>query len=95
MEILSDAVDYGDAPSFLATGIRRIFLVSPHIVRITFVRIDRSYEGEEVRRVSGHVDWDINQLRAANALIHEALMELAAQAPVMRPEYTPGGAAMH
>jgi hypothetical protein len=45
VEFLKDAQDYGDAYEILATGIRRMFLISPSIVRITFVRADIDYQG--------------------------------------------------
>jgi len=95
MELLSDAVDYGDAPCFLATGIRRIFLVSPHIVRVTCVRLDRSHEGAKVWRVSGHVDCDIEQAQVMNALVREALERLSRKTPVMRVVYARGDTDLH
>jgi hypothetical protein len=73
------ATDYGDAPGFLATGIRRVRKVSPNIVRIDFVQPDVSNEGRREHRVTGHVDFDLDQLPAILALIGHALAELAQQ----------------
>lgn len=87
MEIThTNVVDYGDAPSFIATGVRRVFLISPHIVRITFVRADMRDDGSEEHLVSGHIDWDISQLRTANAIIREAIAMLRPPRTVQAPE---------
>ena len=61
VEFLTEASDYGDAYEFTATGIRRMFMMSPSIVRITFVHADIRHDGDEEQRVSGHLDMDIAQ----------------------------------
>jgi hypothetical protein len=77
MELMQNVVEYGDARSLgVVTGVRRIFLISPHIVRITFVRADMRDDGTPEHRVSGHVDWEVDHLLAANALIRQALVQL-------------------
>ena len=48
-------------------------MVSPSIVRITFVRKDVRDDIEEEQRVSGHVDFDIVQLIEINRMINEGL----------------------
>jgi hypothetical protein len=82
---MEKCVDYGDAPTFLATGICRIFFISRHIVRVTCVRTDIDENGTEHQRVSGHVDWDLSDLQAAHALIHEALAQILSSRPSRRP----------
>jgi hypothetical protein len=79
VEFLTDAADYGDAPSFIATGIRRVSLISPNIVRVTFARADSRHDGVEEQRVSGHVDFDVSQLDAILALIRDGLTALVEQ----------------
>jgi hypothetical protein len=95
MEILPDAVDYGDAPSFIATDICRMFFVSPNIVRITFVRTDVRHDGTEERRVSGHVDCDIAQMIHMNATIRDALPRLMAEDPSREPPRDDGSPTAH
>jgi hypothetical protein len=73
VEFVKDANDWGDGPAILATGIRRMYFISPHIVRVTFVRADVDDNGVEEQRVSGHIDCDIDQLDAILALIHRGL----------------------
>lgn len=79
MDVMCNCADYGDAPSFVATGICRMFFVSPNIIRITFVRTDRRHDGVEEHRVSGHIDCDVTQLDAINTLIHECTAKLLAE----------------
>ena len=95
MELMEKCVDYGDEPTFLATGICRIFYISRHIVRITCVRSDVRSDGTEEERVCGHVDWDITDLRAAHELIHKAMATLSSEQPVKRPADAPGGRTAH
>lgn len=80
MEILCDAVDYGDAPSFVATGVCRVFFLSRNIVRVTFCRRNLRDDGEVELRVCGHVDWDVEELRAAHAAFNENMAEILAEA---------------
>lgn len=80
MDLIQNVADYNDAPSFIATNVCRLFLVSPNIVRVTFVRADRRFDGTEEQRVSGHVDMDIAQMICMNALIRDALPRLLADA---------------
>ena len=95
MDLIEKCVDYGDAPTFLATGICRIFFISRHIVRITCVRSDMRSDGTEEERVSGHVDWDISDLQAAHALMHKALAALLSEQPAKRPAEAPGAPTAH
>ena len=76
VELTDKCVDYGEAPSFLATGICRIFFISRHIVRVTLVRNDVDDNGAGQQRVSGHVDCDIAQVDAILDLIHRGLGDL-------------------
>lgn len=85
MEFLHNAVDYGDAPFFFATGVRRAFLISPHVVRVTFVRTDRSKSGAEEQRVSGHIDWDVASIKAAKEMITEVITTLI-EMEVLEPD---------
>jgi len=82
VEFLKEAADYGNDYEFLATGVRRMFMVSPSIVRITFVRTDIRHchdDSVEEQRVSGHIDMDISQVDAILALIREGLAGLLDQ----------------
>jgi hypothetical protein len=82
IEFLKEAADYGNDYEILATGVRRMFMVSPSIVRITFTRTDiRNCHDDSVEehRVSGHVDMDIAQAPAIFALISEGLAALVEQ----------------
>lgn len=91
-----NVADYGDAPTFIATGVCRLFLMSPHIIRVTFVRTDRRYDGIEEQRVSGHIDMDITQIVIMNSTILEALAKLLPEgvtAPKRR--HVPGSTAVH
>jgi hypothetical protein len=81
VEFLKEAADYGDAYEFTATGVRRMFMISPHILRITFVHADIRHDGVEEGRVSGHIDMDIAQAPAIFALISEGLAALVEQPP--------------
>ncbi len=56
VEFLTEACDYGNNYEFVATGIRRMYMLSPSIVRVTFVHKEISYEGAEEDRVSAHMD---------------------------------------
>ena len=82
VELLKEAADYGNAYEFTATGVRRMFFISPHIVRITFtctdIREGRDDSVEE-QRVSGHMDCDVAQLDAILALIRDGLAALVDQ----------------
>jgi hypothetical protein len=82
VEFLKEASDYGDAYEFTATGVRRMFMISPHIVGITFVRTDICVtrdDSVEEQRVSGHMDCDVAQLDAIIALIRQGLAALIEQ----------------
>jgi hypothetical protein len=79
MELIQNVADYGDAPSFIATNVTRVFLISPNIVRVTFARTDRRHDGAEELRVSGHVDMDVHQMVAMNAIIRDALPQVLAE----------------
>ena len=80
MEIMQNVVDYGDAPAFFATGVSRVFLVSPHIVRITYVRADVRDDGTPEHRVSGHIDCDVSHVGAINTLLREAMAVMLSEA---------------
>jgi hypothetical protein len=62
-----------------ATGIRRMFMISPHILRISFVQLDMRHDGREEQRVSGHMDCDISQAPAIIALMRQGLADLVEQ----------------
>jgi hypothetical protein len=79
VEFLTEANDYGDTGEFIATGVRRMFMLSPSIVRVTFVHKEISYEGAEQHRVSAHMDMDIAQAPEIFALIAQGLAALAEQ----------------
>ena len=82
VEFMKEAADYGDAYEFIATGVRRMFMVSPSIVRITFTCTDIRHgrdDSVEEQRVSGHIDMDISQVDAIIALIREGLAALVDQ----------------
>jgi len=79
VELLGDDADYGDAPSFIATGVSRMFLISPNILRITFVRFDRRHDGAREQRVSGHIDCDVGQLPAILDVLRQGLGALVEQ----------------
>lgn len=76
MEMLPDAVDYGDAPSFFACRPSRMFMISSHILRITFARKDVGPDGRERYLVSGHIDYDIEDLPLIRAEITRGLLGL-------------------
>ena len=82
MEFCEKCTDYGDAPAILATGVCRIFFISRHIVRVTLMRNDVDDNGVKVQRVSGHVDWDISDLRDTHAMVDRALAEILSNAAV-------------
>jgi hypothetical protein len=90
MELMQNVADYGDARSFIATGIVRIFFVSPNMIRVTFARADMRADGVIEYRVSGHIDWDVNQLQAAHRLFAEAIAKVIEQGPVTIPGYNAG-----
>jgi hypothetical protein len=92
MDLMHNVADYGDAPSFFVTGVRRVFLKSPHTVRITFVCTDVRDDGSEEMRVSGHVDCDVSHVQAVNTLLREAMAALLPQASLAQ---VPGSAATH
>jgi hypothetical protein len=77
-----EAVDWGNNYEFVATGVRRMFMVSPSIVRITFTRTDIR-EGRddtvEEQRVIAHMDCDIAQVDAILATIRDGLAALVEQ----------------
>jgi hypothetical protein len=79
VELLKDAIDYGDGPDFIATGIRRMYMISPSIVRITFVRTDVRRDGVEEQRVNGFMTCDISQLSVITASIDQGLATLLEQ----------------
>jgi hypothetical protein len=79
VEFIPDAVDYGTAYEFTATGVRRMFMMSPHIIRITFVQLDMRDEAREEHRVSGYMDCDIDQLPGIIALMRQGLADLVEQ----------------
>jgi len=79
VEFLTEACDYGNNYEFVATGIRRMFMMSPSIVRITFVHADIRHDGDEEQRVSGHLDMDIAQADAIIALMRQGLTALIEQ----------------
>jgi hypothetical protein len=79
IEFTKQPADCGDAPDFIATGVGPMFMVSPSIMRITFVRSDTRHDGVEEQRVSGHMDCDISQVPAINALIRRGLAALLEQ----------------
>jgi len=56
-----------------------MFMMSPSIVRITFVHADIRHDGDDEQRVSGHVDMDIGQADAIIALIRQGLAALVDQ----------------
>jgi hypothetical protein len=70
------AIDYGGAAEFLATGVQPMHMLSPSIVRISFVRNDLDDNGEQMQRVSGHIDCDIAQVDAILALIRQGVADL-------------------
>jgi len=76
VEFQKEAKDWGDAPSFVATNVRRMFLVAPSLVRITLTRIYLGDNGLEQQRVSGHIDIDISEVGAIVGLIREGLAAL-------------------
>jgi hypothetical protein len=80
MDLMQNVVDYGDAPSFLATGVSRVLLLSPHIVRITYVRADVRDDGTPEHRVSGHIDCDVSHVGAINTLLREAMAQVLTRA---------------
>ena len=92
MELLPDAIDYGDAPSFVASKVCRMFFVTRHILRITFARKDIGPDGRERYLVTGHVDYDIDDIPSMRAQISEGLALVTA---VTQPSYTRSGAAAH
>ena len=94
MELIQNVADYGDARSFIATGICRLFFISPNMVRVTFVRADMRADAIIENRISGHIDWDINQLQALPRLLADAIAKMVAQGPVMIPGDN-AGAGMH
>jgi hypothetical protein len=79
VEFIPDAADYGTAYEFTATGIRRMFMISPHILRISFVQLDMRHDGREEQRVSGHLDCDVDQLPGIIALMRQGLADLVEQ----------------
>jgi hypothetical protein len=79
IDFMKEANDYGTAAEFLATGVQRMFMVSPSIVRISFTRTDIRDDSVEEQRVSGHIDCDIAQIGAIVALIWEGLTALVDQ----------------
>jgi hypothetical protein len=70
------AIDYGGAPDFLAIGVQRMHMLSPSIVRISFVRNDLDDNSEQLQRVSGHIDMDIAQVDEILALIRDGVADL-------------------
>jgi len=70
------ATDWGTGPEFIATGLQRMFMLSPSIVRITFVRNDLDDNGEQMQRVSGHIDMDIAQVDEILALMRDGVADL-------------------
>ena len=92
MDLMQNVADYGDAPSFFVTGVRRVFLLSPHIVRITYVRADVRDDGTPEHRVSGHIDCDVSHVGTINTLLREAMAALLPQASLAQG---PGSAATH
>jgi hypothetical protein len=78
VEFIPDAVDYGTAYEFTATGVRRMFMISPHILRIAFVRLDMRDDREE-HQVSGYMDCDVDQLPGIIALMRQGLADLVEQ----------------
>lgn len=79
MEVLPNAVDYGDAPSFHATGPCRIYFTTPNMLRVVFYRRHMRDDGRMELRVSGSIDWDVAEYQAANAIFSKLMPEVLAE----------------
>jgi hypothetical protein len=81
VEFVKQVHDYGNAYEFLATGVARMFIISPSIVRIAFVRTHVRDDSEEEERMTGSIDCDVSQLPAMLDLIRQGLATLLEDAP--------------
>jgi hypothetical protein len=80
MDILANATDYGDGPSFVATGVCRAYFLSRNMIRIVFCRRHQRDDGSMELRVSGSVDWDIEEFQAAHAALGRHIEQILAEA---------------
>lgn len=80
MDIGPDAIDYGDAPRIAATGISRIFFISPNVIRIACCCRHMRDDGMMELRIAAYVDWDIDEFCAVHETLHGKMAELLAEA---------------
>jgi hypothetical protein len=66
MKVISEAVDYGDAPEIFVTGYSTVTRISAGVIRETFYAEHLSSDGTMEKRVALHLLWDAQQWIAAH-----------------------------
>jgi hypothetical protein len=66
MKIISQAVDYGDAPEIFVTGYSMVMRVSAGVIRETFYAVRQLSDGTMERRVTINLLWDAGEWLAAH-----------------------------
>lgn len=91
MEFVGNIVDFGNAPEIRISGVARIELASPNIVRVAYYARHVAPDGKIENRIVAYLDWDreiwdslVASFRAAKAeLIGATHEKLFLEAPAL------------